>query len=97
MEGLENATALIERITVLLISVGETNWARSFEALRRRCDTLCTEEQKRHLLGDILRMYGGMGGFSDLVLFRGNKVLLTENEQLDELRRKLFDAVREAM
>jgi hypothetical protein len=97
MTGLDKITALIDRIIVLMMSVGETDWLKSLESLRRRCDMVCSEKEKRGLLGDILGMYGGMGGFSDLVLFKGDKVLFAENEELDCLRRQLFDAVRQAM
>ncbi|WP_420107405.1 DUF6966 domain-containing protein [Leclercia adecarboxylata] len=38
-----------------------------------------------------LNLYGGMGSLNDLVLYRNGKVLMSENDELDQLRRDLFN------
>lgn len=35
--------------------------------------------------------YGGMESLNDLVLYRNGSVLMSENDELDQLRRDLFD------
>lgn len=36
-------------------------------------------------------LYGGMGSLNDLVLYRNGKVLMSENDELDQLRSDLFN------
>ncbi len=38
-----------------------------------------------------LNLYGEMGSLNDLVLYRNGKVLMSENDELDQLRRDLFN------
>ena len=41
----------------------------------------------------ILKVYGGMGSFNDLVLHKDNSPLGKENNELDKLRKKLYKEV----
>jgi hypothetical protein len=45
-------------------------------------------------LREILRLYSGMGSFSDIGLYRDGKLLAAETDQLEELRTRLFDLAR---
>ncbi|WP_408612276.1 DUF6966 domain-containing protein [Leclercia tamurae] len=38
-----------------------------------------------------LNFYSGMGSLSDLVLYRNGKALMSENDELNQLRHDLFN------
>ncbi|MCG7561330.1 MULTISPECIES: hypothetical protein [Pseudoalteromonas] len=89
---MKNVTLLIseiEKIIELLVSVGETNWVGSFNNFRQKLDSTNAENLET-LRSEILRVYGGMGSFSDLVLYEQGQPMIKENQKLDELRTELF-------
>jgi hypothetical protein len=53
-------------------------------------------EVKMTAARSILRMYGGMGSFGDLVLQNADGVL-PEQAEFDRLRQRLFEAARAAL
>ena len=83
----------LEKITKLLLSVEEKNWYTAFKEFRDRCDQK-NEREVKLLKSDILRIYGGMGSFSDLVLYSKGQVLIDENQKLEDLRKELFEIVK---
>ncbi len=84
--------SIIERIIQLLESVKENNWADAFKNFRQRLDDLGSENLES-IRSDILRIYGGMGSFNDLVLYEDGQPLIRENQSLDKLRVELFDVL----
>jgi hypothetical protein len=82
---------ILDGIIEILSCVGEINWLNAMRAFRNRSEPAGTDE-RRQLLSDIMRIYGGMGSFSDLVLYKEGKLVPDENSRLDELRRRLFNA-----
>jgi hypothetical protein len=88
--------SVLDVLIQLLSSVGETNWHRALLSLRDRYDTAINQQEQKEVLSDILHIYGGMGSFSDLVLYQNGKLLLSQTRQLDDLRRQLFDLARQA-
>ncbi|MGE4513136.1 MAG: hypothetical protein AB7E26_04880 [Chryseobacterium sp.] len=48
---------------------------------------------KEEALSIIKKMYGGMGSFNDLVLYKDGKVDIEANEKLSVLREDLYKAV----
>jgi len=89
MKNLILLISVIEKIIELLIYVGESNWITSFKSFRERCDNSDVESLEL-LRNQILRIYGGMGSFNDLVLYKQGQPLIKENQKLDELRKELF-------
>ncbi|CAK3778097.1 hypothetical protein CWO27_04410 [Vibrio sp. 10N.286.51.C3] len=81
--------SVIEKIIELLVFVGESNWAGSFNSFRQKCDNASVENLDI-LRNEILRIYGGMGSFNDLVLYKQGQPMIKENQKLDELRTELF-------
>ena len=81
--------SLIEKIIKLLTSVGESNWVNAFKNFRQKCDSVDID-QLELLRSEILRVYGGMGSFNDLVLYKQGQPMIKENQELDELRTELF-------
>jgi hypothetical protein len=94
MKNLELLVSVIEKITEHLDSVGESNWATSFNTFRQRCDSTNLESLER-LRSEMLRVYGGMGSFNDLVLHKKGQPMTKENQLLDELRRDLFQILND--
>jgi len=92
MKNVMLTISLIEQIIDLLVSVRESNWADAFKSFRRRLDNSDSESTET-LRSDILRIYGGMGSFNDLVLYQEGQPLIKENQALDKLRMELFDAL----
>lgn len=58
---------------------------------RNRCDSVSDPFDQKNLISDLLRIYGGMGSFSDLILYNQGNLLQKETSQLDALRRELFE------
>ena len=45
----------------------------------------------KNLVEKILKLYGGMGSFNDLVLYKNGVLCKKENNILDELRNKFYE------
>lgn len=76
----------MERMAALLALGGYTGWSSSIFDLAKNYESH-PDVTKYSLLG----LYGGMGSFNDLVLYKDGKVLINENEELNHLRSDLFD------
>ena len=79
-------------IASILASNDECSWARRFESLRSDMDT--NYESSLHSLKGL---YGGMGSFNDVILHKDGTPLIRENDDLDELRHKLYKQLKEAI
>ena len=77
---------IIKEIIEVLEDTGEDNWKRTFQHYLKDYDRIELDSLKR----SIIRIYGGMGSFSDLVLSKNGKICIKENNTLDKLRAKLF-------
>ena len=77
------------RIEELLRLGGANEWANGIERLRNEMDY-----DSDLALGKILSLYGGMGSFNDIVLYRNGIPLVSENNELDALRSKLYELCR---
>lgn len=88
--------SILDELIQLLSSVGETNWRHALLNLRDRYDTVINQQEQTEVLSDILHIYGGMGSFSDLVLYQDGKLLLSQTRQLDDLRSQLFNLAKQA-
>ena len=89
--------SVLDSLIALLNSASETTWRNSLEKLKARWQVTTSSEKRRELLSEVLGTYGGMGSFSDLVLYRGDKVLGSQTQQLDQLRKQLHDIVKNAL
>lgn len=92
MEKKMKVISIIKQIIDLLVSVGESNWADTFTSFKLKLVN-SDSESLQILRSDILRIYGGMGSFNDLVLYNEGQVLIRENQTLDKLRKELFDVL----
>lgn len=84
---------LLERLISLLEKNDCLDWARGFKRLLPSCNT----KPKDDVVRKIVRLYGGMGSFNDLILHKDSKPLREENDELDELRDELYTACAEQL
>jgi hypothetical protein len=88
-----NATqirSVLSRLAAILHSCGNNNWAATLETF--------DSEMLSDPAGTAARItgiFGGMGSFNDVVLYRGGQVAHGENEELDRLRTELYALCRE--
>lgn len=90
--SLQDIIKIIDEIIELLGIADEVNWLNTLSSFKERCKLPQREEQLK-LLSDIIRIYGGMGSFSDFVLYKNGNLMIDENIRLDDLRTKLYDLV----
>ena len=91
MSNINRVIKILKQIEVILRENHDTNWLPAIENFTSQLLRPVMAEDLAVILSKIIGMYGGMGSFSDLVLFEGGKVCYNENEQLDELRRELYE------
>lgn len=89
--------ALMELVGVLE-SAGEQRWAASLRRLQARAQEGASDPTAyKQVIRDMLSIFGGMGSFSDLVLYRNGVLLREENDRLEQLRGQLFEAARDQL
>ena len=92
MNNYDAIRSTLAQLVRLLQAQGAQNWANALG-----CNSATLEQAPRVGLEELLRCYGGSGSFNDLVL---GGVPVSVNEQLDQLRQRLFDqllAARQAL
>lgn len=85
---IEKTTLIVEkmeRMATLLEPGGYAEWSASIFKLAKK--HTINPDDTRHMFRNF---YGGMGSLNDLVLHRNGKVLMSENDKLDQLRNDLF-------
>lgn len=93
---MDNVLGILNRIISVLEQSSEGHWLKTFDKISKNYETL-TDDEKIVYRRKLLRIYGGMGSFSDLVLYKNNKVLYKENNELDALRKDLFEELRKGL
>jgi hypothetical protein len=79
-----NAESIIK-----LLSISDSNSSQHFLGLLRRyIKTL--DSSPEYAVQDILALFGGMGSFDDLLLYKDGRLLKEENSSLSVLKSKLF-------
>lgn len=79
-------------IIVLLDSTREESACFYSDIFKNYLKILNGPHEPNEMAKNILKMFGGMGTFNDLVLYRDGILLRKENDLLDELTTQLFDA-----
>lgn len=86
---IEKTTLIVDkmqRMAILLELGGYAEWSASIFKLAKKYEL--DSDDTKHIF---LNLYGGMGSLNDLVMYRNGKVLMSENDELDQLRRDLFN------
>lgn len=87
---------ILNRIISVLEESSESDWLKTLDEISKKYKTL-TDDEKVVYKRKLLRIYSGMGSFSDLVLYKNNRVLYKENNELNALRRDLFEELRKGL
>lgn len=93
----DNLRQILNHTIIHLKSVDEQNWSNNLKNSLARYVQMSTTYEEQMILYDLLKIYGGMGSFNDLVLHRDGIPLLEENDVLDELRHKLYVLAHERL
>lgn len=86
MTNLQNIEKVLTRIEELLRLGASSNWIKTIVTFRKELLINPTLT-----ISNILGMYGGMGSFNDIVLYKSGQPLITENIEFDELRERLYE------
>jgi len=78
-----------QEILQVLESVQEEQWIHTFKKIIKELEISNDNSVSRQ----ILSIYGGMGSFSDLVLYKDGVVCISENNVLDNLRNGLYNQI----
>lgn len=89
MTELRDINFVLARMVGLLRLGGLDAWADSLERSRKNAQKNIELEKNT-----ILSMFGGMGSLNDLVICKDGKPLVKENNEFDELRKKLYAICR---
>ncbi|WP_418323297.1 DUF6966 domain-containing protein [Pseudomonas citronellolis] len=84
----ENSRAIRDvasQMIILLIDGGAGEWGRTLVLQVRNLDS-----DPESVASNILSMYSGMGSLNDVVLSKDGKILKKENDNLDDLRERLY-------
>ena len=79
---------LLPQIADLLKKVGLRQWEEKIRSagVLLKSDSLAGRSE-------LLSLFGGMGSLNDVIIYKGKELALTENDELDALRQKLYDAL----
>jgi hypothetical protein len=90
MVDLSELKHVVHRIAQLLDSVGERDFGASFADLNKHTPPLVDQADVGDIARSIRRYFGTAGSFNDLILHEGGVPMVSENDELDRLRRRLF-------
>lgn len=91
MINLQNIEKILARIEELLRLGASSNWVKTIENSRKELLGNPTST-----VSNILGMYGGMGSFNDIVLYKNGQPLISENIEFDELREQLYELCKQS-
>jgi hypothetical protein len=86
MKNISQITTIMARMSELLRAGDEAEWAERFDHYR-----LSLPGDTTYVLAKIVGLYGGMGSLTDIVLYRNGQPLINENDELADLRTKLYE------
>ena len=76
-------------IKKILTDVGESNWSKAFESFILELN----ETEDNSVYRKIISIYGGMGSFDDLVLYKDGILCKKENDDLYKLKAGLYTEI----
>ncbi len=80
--------SLMDSLTKFLELQGENNWRNGFVNVLKEINN---NSDLKEIARSVMRNYGGMGSFNDLILHRDNKPLIQENDTLETLSTSMYD------
>lgn len=89
MKNLLEIKTTLSRMAELLQTGGHGDWGLALRNLVAQVDN-----DPAGACAKIVAMFGGMGSLNDLVLYQAGVPLRQENQELDDLRSKLYSLTR---
>lgn len=87
---MNNIKQILNDLITILQSTGESNWKNVLNNFYNDLTHVESDSDARRFANELMQIYGGMGSFSDLVLYQNNQPCITENNTLDDARKKLY-------
>ncbi|HOJ65173.1 MAG TPA: hypothetical protein PLE45_12220 [Spirochaetota bacterium] len=87
---------ILDKIQNLLLKANEIEWEKNIRKIKEMFESTPPEEVKI-LARKTLSLFAGMGSFNDIVLYVNNKVDSKINQSFNELRRKLYNRLKELL
>ncbi|WP_426114287.1 DUF6966 domain-containing protein [Massilia sp. PWRC2] len=91
MTHCEEMQTVILRISELFRTAQLNNWHEVFIKFAKEVKT-----NPQLTRSQIISLFGGVGSLNDIILYINGQPLINENNELDELRSKLYLLCREA-
>lgn len=85
MTDIKRAGKILERIEELLRLGAPVTWIETTKSIKQ--ELLISPA---FAIRDILAMYGGIGSFNDIILYKNGQPLISENIEFDDLRTQLY-------
>lgn len=90
MKNIENIKNILIKILELLKLGDYFDWLGVFHELNENILIY-----PKDIIFKIKFLYGGMGSFNDIVLYKNQQLLIKENNELDFLRKELYKLCKE--
>jgi hypothetical protein len=85
MKNISKIQSVLLNMATLLRSCGQNNWAYILDRINSEM-----EEEPLSTISKILSIFGGVGSFGDVILYRDGQPLIAENDELYHLRTALY-------
>lgn len=85
MADIKNIEKILERMEEILRLGDPVTWIEAIKKIKQ--ELLINPE---FAIRDILVIYGGIGSFNDIVLYKNGQLLIPENIEFDDLRAQLY-------
>jgi hypothetical protein len=82
----EEIKEIMAKIISILLDTGMIDWSTAITKLSHEMDVDPDCAKKK-----ILRLYGGMGSFNDIIIYKNGVLLVEKTNEFDELKTNLFD------
>jgi len=86
MKNLSQINVIMIRMSALLRAGNKESWAERLDDYRAELSI-----DYDFALSQIIRLYGGMGSLTDIVLYHNGQPQISENNELAKLRTQLFE------
>lgn len=88
---IERIDQILKEMQVILEQTQASGWASKLEVYRKQLTS--NPEDAPRLARELLKVYGGMGSLSDLVLYQDGKLAVELNNRFDSLRSQLHQSL----
>jgi hypothetical protein len=77
---------IMTKIIIILLDAGMADWSAAITKLSHEMDVDPDCAKKK-----VLRLYGGMGSFNDIIIYKNGELLVKKTNEFYELKMNLFE------